>query len=117
MLFHTKLDPKDFFVFAIMSFIWANLGLFFVHFCSFQTQFFTEKTVDVCGIRTRIVRVKGKLADHLTTTTAAANLALLMLKLHSELSPRWFYMYNRAVNKFKPDHRLLIGMTYQFLQN
>ena len=39
----------------------------FVYFCSFQTQIFTEKTE---GIRTRIVRVEGEHADHLTTTTA-----------------------------------------------
>ena len=51
-------------------FKWANPGLFFVYFRSFQTQFLQKKTVEVCGIRTWIVQVEGKQADHLTTTTA-----------------------------------------------
>ena len=49
---------------------------FFVYFHSFQTQILQKKTVDVRGIRTLIVRVKGKHADHLTTTTAAATVTL-----------------------------------------
>ena len=43
---------------------------FLVYFHSFQTQFLQKKTVGVSGIRTRIVGVEGKHADHLTTTTA-----------------------------------------------
>ena len=42
----------------------------FVYSCSFQTHFFTEKTADISGIGTRIVRVEGEHADHLTTTMA-----------------------------------------------
>ena len=49
---------------------WANPGLVFVYFRSFQTQNFTEKTVGFSGIRTRIVGVEGQHSDHLTTTTA-----------------------------------------------
>ena len=44
---------------------WANPGLFLF----FSTQISQKKPVDVNGIRTRIVGVEGKLADHLTTTT------------------------------------------------
>ena len=39
-------------------------------FSFFSNTNFTEKTVDVCGIRTQIVGVEGEHADHLTTTTA-----------------------------------------------
>ena len=54
-----------------MSFFkWAKPGLFFVFFCSFLNTNFTGKTVDVSGIRTRIVGVEGEHTDHLTTTTA-----------------------------------------------
>ena len=42
----------------------------FVYFRSFQTQILQKKTVGVSGIRTRIVWVAGKHADHLTTTPA-----------------------------------------------
>ena len=35
---------------------------------------FSEKTEDVTGIRTRIVGVEGKHADHLTITPAPQNL-------------------------------------------
>ena len=54
----------------LFYFIFVNLGLFFVHFCSFQKQNLQKKTVDFSGIQTRIVRVEGKQTDHLTTTTA-----------------------------------------------
>ena len=36
----------------------------------FSNTNFTEKTVGISGIQTRIVRVEGKHADHLTPTTA-----------------------------------------------
>ena len=39
-------------------------------FSSFSNTNFTEKTVGFSGIRTRIVGVEGKHADHLTTTMA-----------------------------------------------
>ena len=45
---------------------WASFCLF----SFFSNIYFTEKTVDICGIRTRIVIVKGKHADHLTSSTA-----------------------------------------------
>ena len=54
----------------LFYFIFVNLGLFFVHFCSFQKQNLQKKTVDFSGIQTRIVRVEGKQTDHLTTATA-----------------------------------------------
>ena len=41
----------------------------FVYFRSFQQQFY-RNIIDLSGIRTRIVRVEGEHADHLTTTTA-----------------------------------------------
>ena len=50
---------------------WAKPGLFFVYFVLFKHNI-TEKTVDFSGIRTRIVGVEGKNADHFTTTTAQA---------------------------------------------
>ena len=48
---------------------WANPGLFFVYFRSFQTQYY-RKTIDFSGIRTRIVGKEDEHADHLATTTA-----------------------------------------------
>ena len=42
----------------------------FCLFSSFSNTNFTEKTVEVSRIRTRIVRVEGEHADRLTTTTA-----------------------------------------------
>ena len=42
----------------------------FVYFSSFQIQILQKKTVGFSGIRTRIDKVEGKHADHLTTTTA-----------------------------------------------
>ena len=47
---------------------WATPGLIFDYFRSFQT-IFRIKTAYFRGIRTRIVRVEGEQADHLTTTT------------------------------------------------
>ena len=51
-------------------FNWANHGLFCL-FSVFPNTNFTEKTIGFSGIRTRIVRVEGEHADHLTTTTTA----------------------------------------------
>ena len=42
----------------------------FCLFLFFSNTNFTEKTVHFCTIRTLIVGVEGKHADHLTTTTA-----------------------------------------------
>ena len=42
----------------------------FVHFCSFNNNFKEKMVVDFSGTPTRIVRVEGKLTDHLTITTA-----------------------------------------------
>ena len=47
----------------------ATLDLFYVYFRSFQI-ISRRKTVDFRGIQTRIDRVQGEHADHLTTTTA-----------------------------------------------
>ena len=41
----------------------------FCLFSFFSNSNFTEKTLDVSGIRTRIVGVEGKYADHWTTNT------------------------------------------------
>ena len=46
-----------------------TLGLFLL-FSFFSNTNFTEKIVGISGIRTRIVRVEGEHADHLSTTTA-----------------------------------------------
>ena len=50
-------------------------------FCSllfFTNSNYTENTVGVSGIRTRIIGVEGEHADHhLSTTTAAHNLRML----------------------------------------
>ena len=52
-------------------FKWAICGLFFVYFLLFkQFNFYARKIVDFSRTRTRIVRVEGEHADHLTTTTA-----------------------------------------------
>ena len=48
---------------------WANPGLF-LFICVLSKHKFSEKTLGFSGIRTRIVRVEGEHADHLTTTTA-----------------------------------------------
>ena len=42
----------------------------FYLFLFFSNTNFTEKTVDVSGIQTRIIGLEGEPADHLTTTTA-----------------------------------------------
>ena len=61
--------------------LYIHNGLF-IYFLSIN-RFFSEKTVDVTGIRTRIVGVEGKHADHLTTTPAPQN---LFLPVHEWLS-------------------------------
>ena len=55
-----------------LFFKWAIPGLFLCISDLFKHKFY-RKYIDVCGIRTRIVRVEGEHADHLTTTTAPTN--------------------------------------------
>ena len=54
-------------------FKWANPGFFLFIFILFKHKFY-RKNVGFSLIRTRIVRVEGELADHLTNTTAQENL-------------------------------------------
>ena len=58
---------------------WANPGLFLFIFVLFKHNII-EKTLGFSGIRTRIVGVEGKHADHLTTTTAQLNICLMNLR-------------------------------------
>ena len=51
-------------------------GLFLFIFVFSNTNF-TEKTVGISRIQTRIVRVEGEHANHLTTTTALAKYDLV----------------------------------------
>ena len=53
--------------FAIFK--WAITGLFFVYL-QLLKHFYMIKTVDVSRLRTWIVRIESKNADHLTPTTA-----------------------------------------------
>ena len=46
----------------------------FVYFKYYKTQILQKKTEGFSRIRTRIVRVEGDHADHLTTTTAQLNI-------------------------------------------
>ena len=48
-------------------------GTFLFTFVLFKHNI-TEKTVDFSGIRTQIIGLEGKHADHLTTTTALPNI-------------------------------------------
>ena len=50
-------------------FKWAIPGLFLLYFSSFQT-IYCVKNLDFSWIWTRIVRIEGEHADHLTPTTA-----------------------------------------------
>ena len=54
---------------------WAKSASFCL-FSFFSNTNLREKNVVVRGIRTRIVRIEGERADHLTTTTALAWLVL-----------------------------------------
>ena len=49
---------------------WPYPGPLFVIFVLFKHKFYRKKIVGISGIRTRIVRVEGEHADHLSTTTA-----------------------------------------------
>ena len=48
-----------------------------------------EKTVGFSEIRSRIVGVEGKHADHLTTTTALETYFLNIKRLNNHLLVRW----------------------------
>ena len=82
---------------------WANPGLFLFIFILFKHKFY-RKTAGINGIQTRIVRVEGEHADHLTTTTAlnypnfltASNVEDCVFKaelsrptLHSDYELKW----------------------------
>ena len=54
---------------SINTFQRANPGLSLFIFVLFKHSFY-RKNLGFSGIRTRIVRVEGEHADHLTTTTA-----------------------------------------------
>ena len=54
----------------------------FAYFCFFQQQFF-RKIVDLIRIQTEIVRLVGKQADNLTTTTAHSRQNVIFDKLDS----------------------------------
>ena len=92
-----------------MFFKWANLGLFFVYFRSFQTKILQKKTVGISRIQTRIVIVEGMYAYHLITTTAHREECY-----HSIILPnRWQYHPKTEENlclRFypPPDHTFFI---------
>ena len=65
---------------------WANTCLFFVYFCTFQIPKFTEKTVGLGGIRTRIICV-----DCFSITTA--HLDCVMSSLLKWAIPGLFFIY------------------------
>ena len=54
--------------------MWDNPGLFLFIFVLFNNNSNT-KIVDLIWIRTRIIGVHGKHADHLTTTTAKGQIS------------------------------------------
>ena len=64
------------------SFLKLDNPASFCLFPFFSYTNFTEKTVGFSGIRTRIVRVEGKHADHLTTTTARKRFSLMTCCCH-----------------------------------
>ena len=65
----SPLQPKA--IFSILTLLkkWAIPGLFLFISILFKHKYY-RKTLCFSKIRTRIVRVEGDLADHLTTTTA-----------------------------------------------
>ena len=65
---HTLLRRQSFSLFFISFLKVGQPRPLFVYFRSIQTQYY-RKNVGFSGIRTRIFRVVGKHADHLTTTT------------------------------------------------
>ena len=73
----------------------------FVHFRSFQTQNL-QKTVDVSRIRTRIIRVEHKHADHLTTTTA--HLFTFLECIYHTLSVHFQMFESLTLHKVVPLH-------------
>ena len=55
---------------------WANLGLFLALFRSFQAIFY-RKSVEMSGIRTRIITIEGEYADHHSPKTSIATISYL----------------------------------------
>ena len=85
----------------------------FCLFSLFSNTNFTEKTVGVNGIRTRIVGIEGEHTDHLTTTTAllVVSVAKRFLKMghlglflvHTRSSQAFFIKYKlETLSGFKP---------------
>ena len=66
----------------------------FVYFKYFKTQILQKKTEGFSRIRTRIVRVEGDHADHLTTTTAQLNILQIINSLIRKQSLQLLYGYN-----------------------
>ena len=64
---------------------WAYPGLFLFIFVLFRHKFYGKKTLDLSVIRTQIVGIEGKHADHLTTTTAHCHLVLDIVKIFPPL--------------------------------
>ena len=74
---------------------WAYPGPFFI-FVLFRHKFYGNKTLDLSGIRTQIVGVEGKHADHLTTTTAQPRLFNTVL-LQLVVSKVWLDLNHRSL--------------------
>ena len=72
----------------------------FVYFCSFQTQLLQKKKLAFGGIRTRIVGVIGKQADHLYTTMAPHSSILVKKKSCFKISKKYRSL-NERTNKDK----------------
>ena len=79
--------PKAFMNLPRLFFKWATPGLFLVYFCHLQT-ILQNKNCRLSGIRTRIVRVEGENADHVTTTTALSYPIYLTSKLVVKMRSR-----------------------------
>ena len=56
-------------------------------FVLFKHKFYKKNTVDVSGIRTRIVGLEGEYLDHLTTPTAQNVCYLQLLRSAAECCP------------------------------
>ena len=79
----------------------GHLRPLLVYFHSFQTQIL-QKTVDVSRIRTRIIRVEHKHADHLTTTTA--HLFTFLECIYHTLSVHFQMFESLTLHKVVPLH-------------
>ena len=85
-------------------------GLFFVYFRSFQT-INRIKTVNFSGIRTRIVRIEGEHADHLTTTTPPAMEIFRLLSM-----PKWIAdVFIKLQNNRDSSWRIISKFVWQLI--